>query len=55
MITRLPCLWSKTTLITGGVGRTVVSPPSWKIDTFFLMSLALSLPIYRHFQSNGVN
>ena len=26
-----------------------------KMDTFFLVSLALSMPIYRHFQSNGDN
>ena len=50
-----PCLWSKTALITGGVGRTGMGPPSYKMDTFFLVSLALSLPIYRHFQSNGDN
>ena len=45
-------LWSKTTLITGGVGRTGADPLSWKTDTFF-RSLALSVPIYRNFQSNG--
>ena len=27
-------LWSKTTLITGGVGRTGADPLSWKTDTF---------------------
>ena len=48
-------VWSKTTLITSGVGVAGVDPPSCKMDTFFLVSLALSLPIYRHFQSNGVN
>ena len=46
-------VWSKTTLITGGVGRTGVDPPSYKTDTFFLRSLALSVSIYRNFQSNG--
>ena len=27
-ITRSPCLWSKTTLITGGVSGTRMDPPS---------------------------
>ena len=46
-------LWSKTSLITGGVGRAGVDPPSRKTNTFFLRSLALSAPIFRNFQSNG--
>ena len=46
-------LWSKTTLITVGVGWAWVDPPSWKTDIFFLRSLALSVPISRNFQSNG--
>ena len=46
-------VWSKTTLITGSVGGTGVDPPSCKTSTFFLRSLALSVPIYRNFQSNG--
>ena len=46
-------VWSKTTLISGGVGGAGVDPPSWKTDTFFLRSMALSLSIYRNFQSNG--
>ena len=33
----------------GGAG---VDPPSCKTGTFFVRSLALSEPIYRHFQSN---
>ena len=45
---------SKTTLITGGVSRTWVNPPFCKMATFFHRSLALSMPIYRNFQSNGV-
>ena len=48
-----PCLCSKPTLITGGVDGAGVDPPSWKMNTFFLRSLALSLPIYRNFQLNG--
>ena len=31
-----PCLWSKTTLITGGVGMTWVDPPFCKTNIFFL-------------------
>ena len=38
------CLWSKW-----------VDPPSCKTNNFFLRSLALSVPIYRNFQSNGAN
>ena len=39
-------LWSKTTLTTGSVGGAGVDPPPRKTDTFFLVSLALSVPIY---------
>ena len=45
---------SKTTLITSCVVGTGVNPPYCKMDRFFLRSLALSIPIYRNFQSNGV-
>ena len=45
---------SKTTLITGSVYGTWVNPPFCKIATFFHRSLALSMPIWRNFQSNGV-
>ena len=48
-------LWSKTILATSSVGGPGVDPPPRKIKTFFLMSLALSVPFYRHFQSNGAN
>ena len=48
-------IWSKTTLIASDVGRTRVDLPPTKMDTFFLRSLALSVPIYRNFQSNGAN
>ena len=49
-------LWSKTILTTGSVdGPGVERPPPRKIITFFLRSLALSVSIYRHFQSNGAN
>ena len=48
-------LWSKTILTTGSVGGPGVDPPPRKMNTFFLRSLALSVPIYRHFQSNGAN
>ena len=47
--------WSKITLITRSVGGAWVDPSSWKMDTFFLGSLALSVSIYRNFQSNGAN
>ena len=47
--------WSKTTLITSGVSGTWVNPPFCKITMFFHRSLALSMPIYRNFQSNGAN
>ena len=46
-------LWSKTTLITSGMGVTGVDPPSCKTSIFFLRSRALSEPIYRNFQSIG--
>ena len=45
---------SKTTLIIGGVCRTCVNPPFCQMATFFHRSLALSMPIYRNFHSNGV-
>ena len=48
-------LWSKTTLITSSVGGARVHPPLRKMNTFFLRSLALGMPIYGNFQSNGVN
>ena len=47
-------VWSKTTLITSSVSETWVNPPFFKITMFFHRSLALSMPIYRNFQSNGV-
>ena len=33
-IAQIALLWSKTTLITGGVGEAGVDTPSWKTDTF---------------------
>ena len=42
-------LWSKTILTTGSVGGPGVDPPHRKMNTFFRRSLALSVPIYRHF------
>ena len=48
-------LWSKTILTIGSVGGPGVDPAPKKMNTFFLRSLALSVPIYRHFQSNGAN
>ena len=44
---------SKTTLIASSVSGAGVNPPFCKMGTFFLRSLALSIPIYRNFQSNG--
>ena len=35
--------------------RAGVDPPPRKMNTFFLESLALSVAIYRNFQSNGDN
>ena len=35
------------------MGGARVDPPPRKMETFFLMSLALSVPIYRNFKSNG--
>ena len=49
----LSSLCYKTTLITGGVGGTGVGPPTFKLGTFLLWPLALSLPIYSNFQVNG--
>ena len=49
----LAVFWSKTTLNTGCVSGTWVDPTSCKMGSFFLRSLALSVPIYRNFQSNG--
>ena len=48
-------LWSKTPLTTGSVGGPGVDPPPRKMNKFFLRSLALSVPIYINFQSNGPN
>ena len=39
-------VWSKTTLIIGGVGGAGIDSPSWKTFKFFLMPLALSVPIF---------
>ena len=50
---RIASVRSKTTLITGCVCGKWVDPPFCKMDTFFLRSLALSVPICRNFQSNG--
>ena len=52
---RIAPVRSKTTLISGCVCGKWVDPPFCKINTFFLMSLALCVPICRNFQSNGVN
>ena len=48
-------LWSKTILTAGIVGGPGFDPPLRKINSFFHRTLALSVPIYRHFQSNGAN
>ena len=50
----IACFWSKTTLIPSSVSGAGVNPPFSKVSTFFLRSLALSVPIRRNFQSNGV-
>ena len=46
-------LWSKTTLIASSVSGAGVILPFCKMGKFFHRSLALSVPIYRNFQSNG--
>ena len=43
-------LFSKTTLIPGGMGGTRVNTPTCKIGTFFLMSLTLTEPSLNNFQ-----
>ena len=48
----LALFWSKTTLNTGCVHGIWVDPTSCKMGSFFLRSLALSVPICRNFQSN---
>ena len=50
----IACFWSKTTLIASSVSGAGVNPPFSKMSTFFLRSLALSVPIRRNFQSNEV-
>ena len=46
-------VWSKTTLNTGGVGGAGAGPPTCKTRTFFLIPLALTMPIINNFQLNG--
>ena len=41
-----PLLWSKTTLIANCVEEKGASPPPYKMRKIFLMSLALSVPIF---------
>ena len=41
-----PILWSKTILIASWVREKGVNDPSYKMRTIFLMSLALSVPIF---------
>ena len=43
----------KTTQTTGAVGMAGAYPPTSKLGTFLLWSLALSMPIYSNFQING--
>ena len=45
----------KTTLTTGGVGVARAGPPTSKLGTLLLWSLALSMPIYSNFQINGAS
>ena len=46
---------SKTTLNTGGVGGAEADPQTWKMGTYFLMSLELHMPIFNNFQYNGAS
>ena len=50
---RLSSVRYKTTQTTGGVGVAGACPPTSKLGTFLLWSLALIMPIYRNFQKNG--
>ena len=43
---RAPLLWSKTTLIASCVRWKWANPPTFKLRRIFLMSLALSVPIF---------
>ena len=45
----------RQTWLIHGVGGAVVDPPTKKMNTFFLRSLALSVPIYRIVQLNEAN
>ena len=45
----------KTTLIPSAVGWAGAGPPTSKLRTFLLWSLALSMPIYSNFQTNGAS
>ena len=45
VIHKILYIWSKTTLISSGVGGARVDPPPAKINTYFLRSLAHSVPI----------
>ena len=46
-------LYSKTTLITGGVGGAGL--PTCKMGTFFQIPLALTMPISNNFLFNGAS
>ena len=48
-------IWSKTTIITSSVRMARVDPRPRKVNEFCLRSLALTVPIYRNFLSNGAN
>ena len=45
-------LWSKTTQTTGSVDGIWEDSPTCKMGAFFLMSLTLTEPILKKFQSN---
>ena len=42
---RGPSVWSKITLITGHVGGAGACPPTCKMEKFFHISLALTMPM----------
>ena len=48
-------VWSKTTLITGGVVGAGAGPPICKIGIFFQIPFALVMPIGNNFQLNGAS
>ena len=49
----LASVWSKITLNTGNMCGARADPQTLKMSRFFLMSLALCMPIFNNFQKYG--